>query len=142
MASSSYWEYGGVTSDFRNNIDLKGTSADQTVGPGSDYPHSNNTWDSPIDASDADLVSIDFWEMIGDRKPDGSLPDIDFAHLAHGSDLIDAGVVIAGYHCASAGAHPGEDCIEWYGDNPDMGTFESNYCATAGSHPGDDCVEW
>ena len=62
------------------------------------------------------------------RKADGSLPDIGgYFHLAQGSDLIDKGVYIPGYHCTTAGAHPGENCVEWYGSAPDLGPFESNY---------------
>ena len=133
-----------LSTKYYNNIEHEGDYPAQQlcIGDPSIYDHSNNTWDSSETMSTTDFVSTDFWEMIGERNPDGSLPDIDFAHLAHGSDLIDAGVVIPGYHCASAGAHPGEDCIEWYGSHPDIGPFESNYCATAGSHSGDDCVEW
>ncbi len=45
-------------------------------------------------------------------------------HLTSGSAAIDAGSFIAGYHCESAGSHPGEDCKEWYGAAPDVGAFE------------------
>ena len=38
-----------------------------------------------------------------------------------------SGLVVPGYHCSSAGAHPGEGCVEWYGSAPDIGLFESNY---------------
>lgn len=61
------------------------------------------------------------------RKADYSLPDITFGHLAQGSDLIDAGMIIPGYHCSTAGAHPGQNCRVWYGAAPDLGPFESNY---------------
>jgi hypothetical protein len=61
------------------------------------------------------------------RKADYSLPDITFGHLAQGSDLIDGGMIIPGYHCSTAGAHPGQNCRVWYGAAPDLGPFESNY---------------
>ena len=44
--------------------------------------------------------------------------------LRTGSPAIDAGMVIPGYHCVSAGAHPSENCVEWYGTAPDIGPFE------------------
>ena len=74
--------------------------------------------------TDGDFVSLDVSQLRLPRKKDGSLPDITFGHLAQGSDLIDSGVVIPGYHCSTAGAHPGEDCVEWYGSAPDLGPFE------------------
>jgi hypothetical protein len=46
------------------------------------------------------------------RQPDGNLPEIDFLHLAEGSDLIDAGVEL-GY--------------AFNGEAPDLGAFESDY---------------
>ena len=87
----------------------------------------HNSWNSGVSVSDADFVSLDFSQLTAPRKPDGSLPDIAFGHLRQGSDLIDAGTVISGYHCSTSGSHPGEDCVEWYGSAPDLGPFESNY---------------
>lgn len=46
------------------------------------------------------------------RQADGSLPEIDFLHLAKGSDLIDAGV---------------ETGLPFFGEAPDLGAFESHY---------------
>jgi len=46
------------------------------------------------------------------RKSDGSLPDIDFMHLASGSELIDTGVDLG---------------LSYWGDAPDLGAFESNF---------------
>ena len=93
----------------------------------SDLIHSHNTWDSSVTVSASDFLGLDILELTRPRKANGSLPDVNFGHLASGSDLIDAGVVVEGYHCATAGAHPGEDCREWYGAAPDLGPFESNY---------------
>ncbi len=45
---------------------------------------------------------------------------------ASGSPLIDAGKFISGYHCPTAGEHPGSDCKEWYGSAPDIGVYEYN----------------
>jgi len=87
----------------------------------------HNSWNSGVSVSAADFVSLDTTELMAPRKADGSLPDINFGHLAQGSDLIDAGTVIPGYHCSTSGAHPGQNCVEWYGSAPDLGPFESNY---------------
>jgi len=54
--------------------------------------------------------------------------------LASGSQLIDNGTYVAGYHCSTPGAHSGSNCREWYGNAPDIGAFES-----LGS--GSDCVD-
>jgi hypothetical protein len=45
------------------------------------------------------------------RQADGSLPEIEFLHLASGSDLIDAGVDVG---------------LPFNGKAPDLGAFESN----------------
>jgi hypothetical protein len=57
-----------------------------------DVIHSNNSWDSAVTISDADFVSLSPEGLIGNRKADGSLPDLKFFKLAKGSDLIGAGV--------------------------------------------------
>jgi len=51
----------------------------------------------------------------------------DYFKLKQGSDLIDAGTIISGYHCTTEGDHPAENCKEWYGSAPDLGPYESNY---------------
>lgn len=59
--------------------------------------------------SDADFISLDTLQLSYDRKPDGSLPDIDFGKLAPTSDLIDAGTDVG---------------LDYYGDAPDLGPWE------------------
>jgi PKD repeat protein len=44
--------------------------------------------------------------------------------LQTGSVAIDHGVIIAGYHCTTAGAHPDQNLREWYGSAPDIGAYE------------------
>jgi hypothetical protein len=133
-------------SDVRNNISYNSQSTgldgkpQEIISPYTTYPASNNTWmphdpspgswpfyqENPdYDVADDDFVSLDVSQLTLPRNKDGSLPDIEFGHLAPGSDLIDGGVVIEGYHCATAGEHPGEDCREWYGAAPDLGPFET-----------------
>ncbi|OGQ81686.1 MAG: hypothetical protein A2289_03290 [Deltaproteobacteria bacterium RIFOXYA12_FULL_58_15] len=70
----------------------------------------HNTWDSAVNVTDADFKSVTPTGVTGPRKPDGGLPDVDFLHLAEGSDLIDAGVDVG---------------LPYSDDAPDLGAFES-----------------
>jgi hypothetical protein len=103
---------------FRNNIVYHSNTA--TAYGFSDIPiHSNNNLDIPITVTDADFVSVNPTGADGPRNADGSLPNLDFLHLAKGSKLINAGVAIPGM------------TSDGYGDPiisaPDVGAFESNY---------------
>lgn len=70
-----------------------------------------NSWLPPFTgATDADFITIDTTGVRGPRKADGSLPDIDFMHLATGSQFIDAGTNVG---------------MPFYGTKPDLGCFES-----------------
>jgi hypothetical protein len=69
-----------------------------------------NSWMRPDSVTRADFVSLDTAGVRGARKPDGSLPDVTFMHLASGSSLIDAGTIIPGRPYA--------------GSAPDLGCFE------------------
>ena len=70
-----------------------------------------NSWMLPDSVSMSDFVSIDTSGVRGDRKPDGSLPDVTFIHLTLGTHLIDAGTIIPGRSYA--------------GSSPDLGCFET-----------------
>ncbi len=63
----------------------------------------------------SDFMSIDTSGVRGPRKPDGSLPDVPFLHLAPGSPLIDAGTVITA-----------PIPLPFLGAAPDLGAFESS----------------
>jgi Pel9A-like, right handed beta helix region/Secretion system C-terminal sorting domain len=69
-----------------------------------------NSWLSPFVVTDSDFISIDTLGVRGSRKSDGSLPDINFLHLAWGSDLINAGTDVG---------------LPFKGTAPDLGAFES-----------------
>ncbi len=71
-----------------------------------------NSWMPPISVSNADFISVDTAGVTGPRKPDGSLPDVAFMHLASGSKLIDAGTDVG---------------LPFNGKAPDLGAFESDY---------------
>jgi hypothetical protein len=61
--------------------------------------------------STSDYVSIDTIGVTGARKPDGSLPDITFMHLAAGSDLVNTGTNVG---------------LPYFGTAPDLGCFETS----------------
>jgi hypothetical protein len=52
-------------------------------------------------------------------------------HLQSVSPAVDAGVHIPGFHCTEAEPNDEVGCIEWYGNAPDIGAFESPYTASA-----------
>jgi hypothetical protein len=69
-----------------------------------------NSWQDGHLVSGADFASVDSIGLRGPRKADGSLPDINFMHLASGSGLIDAGVNVG---------------LAYNGAAPDLGCFET-----------------
>jgi hypothetical protein len=71
-----------------------------------------NSWLPPFVVTADDFLSLAIDLASAPRQADGSLPEIEFLHLAEGSDLIDAGVDL-GY--------------PYYGLAPDLGAFESNF---------------
>jgi len=78
-----------------------------------------NSWSAPFsDAANADFISIDTTGVRGPRKPDGSLPDIQFMHLVSGSRFIDAGTNVG---------------LPFNGSAPDLECFESSYTTSVGS---------
>lgn len=92
----------------------------------------NNSWQSPSVTTNADFISIDTVGARGPRKADGSLPDVDFMHLASGSDLIDGGQDVG---------------LTFNGTAPDLGAFETVPAATAvytfnGNGNWDDAANW
>ena len=69
----------------------------------------NNSWMDGIETTFEDFESIDYEELTGPRKEDGSLPEVSFFHLTPGSDLIDKGVDVG---------------LPFNGSAPDLGAFE------------------
>lgn len=85
-------------------------SYDGNVQLGSFAVQETNSWLSPFVVTADDFLSLDANMASAPRQIDGSLPDIDFLHLAAGSDLIDAGVDLG---------------MPFNGKAPDLGAFES-----------------
>jgi hypothetical protein len=104
------WAYHPETTGniFRNNLSFTG---ENYWGGIPAWTHDHNSWDYGVTVTNADFISLDFTQLAAARKADGSLPDIDFLHLASGSDLIDAGINVG---------------LPYAGMAPDMGAFEYN----------------
>jgi hypothetical protein len=83
---------------------------------GSFVDQNTNSWQSPYVVTSADFVSTNPAAAYDARKADGSLPDINFMHLAAGSDLID-----------NNGTYVG---LPYHGTAPDLGYFEYGGCTT------------
>jgi hypothetical protein len=69
-----------------------------------------NTWNDGFAATAQDFRSLAPAGVEGPRRPDGSLPDVDFLKLSPGSKLIDAGVDVN---------------LPFQGRAPDLGALES-----------------
>ncbi len=85
-------------------------SFDGNVQLGSFAIQEANSWLSPFVVTAEDFLSLDPSTAIAPRADNGALPDIDFLHLAAGSDLIDAGVDLG---------------MPFNGKAPDLGAFET-----------------
>jgi hypothetical protein len=80
-----------------------------------------NSWMPPFVVTYEDFLSIDPCladpcSVYGARNADGSLPDINFMHLALGSDLIDGGTDVN---------------LPYHGSAPDLGAFEFYYVCSS-----------
>lgn len=71
----------------------------------------DNSWQNGIITTIDDFESINYAQLMGARKGDGSLPDVTFFHLKADSDLIDKGVKVG---------------LPFNGSAPDLGAFERN----------------
>lgn len=69
----------------------------------------NNSWQNGITVTADDFNSIDYTQLLGARKPDGSLPNVTFFHLKSDSDMINKGVNVG---------------LSFNGTLPDLGAFE------------------
>lgn len=69
----------------------------------------NNSWQNGITVTTDDFTSIDYAQLLGARKSDGSLPDVTFFYLKADSDMINKGVDVG---------------LPFNGTLPDLGAFE------------------
>jgi hypothetical protein len=107
----------GETLIIKNCITL--ASSGVSLGGVSNAIFATNSWpDGSVyptivtSATESDFISIDTTGVRGPRKTDGSLPDINFMHLARGSQFINAGTNVG---------------LPFNGSAPDLGCFESNF---------------
>jgi len=83
-----------------------------TFGAQTSPVFATNNWMSPFATpTDADFISVDTTGVRGPRKSDGSLPDINFMHLASNSQFVNAGTNVG---------------LSFIGTAPDLGCFESS----------------
>jgi len=101
----------GKTLILRNCAELGGT-----VELAAFAVQEKNSWLPPFATTAADFRSTDPAGATGPRKSDGSLPHIEYMHLAAGSDLIDAGV---------------DTGLPFAGTAPDLGCFETGLSSVA-----------
>ncbi len=135
MLASSFDSSGNVT----GTIVLTGSLAHimrNNIG----YPNKNsnmdgvdtmfNTWDLNITPASSDFAStsdpsvsmtgmqIEGMGALGPRQADGSLPNVDFLHLAAGSHMIDKGTDVG---------------LPFAGSAPDLGAYEYGAATTGGA---------
>jgi hypothetical protein len=94
----------GQTVTIKNSLSYLGQ-----VELGNFIVQDKNSWINPFTVTAEDFISLDQSLATSPRKPDGSLPEITFLHLATGSDLIDAGINVG---------------LPFVGIAPDLGAFE------------------
>lgn len=68
-----------------------------------------NSWDLNISPAAGDFLSVSDSLFTGPRRPDGSLPDIDFMKLSQSSKMIDKGTDVG---------------LPFNGKSPDLGAYE------------------
>jgi len=110
----------GKTATITNCVYLTGSN-----NLGNFVDQNTNSWMPQFVVTSADFVNIDPCSAYGARNADGSLPDINFMHLAAGSDLINGGTYVG---------------LPYHGSAPDLGYFEYGGCTTpAASDLNGDC---
>ena len=111
--SGFVFDYGGVLAVVKNSVSYKNQIAptfNSAVITEANSFRDIEYMPAPSSISDSDFLSLDGTQLEAPRNDDGSLPDIDFIHLATGSVLIDAGVNVG---------------LPFNGKAPDIGAFET-----------------
>jgi hypothetical protein len=98
---------GGTSSHkLRNNVAAGTGKTIVSLNGGTD---TSNSWTLPVQVSSADFLSLDKALATAPRQADGSLPRVNLARLAQGSDLIDRGEDVG---------------LPFQGSAPDLGAYE------------------
>ena len=94
---------------IKNCVSLSGKGSDSFKS--SSVTQAYNSWNPGFTCVASDFISLDMTQIIMDRQPDGSLPEISLLHLTPTSGLIDKGTVVG---------------FAYSGTAPDLGAFEYN----------------
>lgn len=109
LASDNDTDVSGYDQYMKNNLGYLGSSQVLNLSSADDNDVTYNYWTLSVSVTADDFVSLDESLLIQSRQADGSLPEIDYARLNSGSDLIDAGTDVG---------------FSYTGSAPDLGTFE------------------
>jgi hypothetical protein len=101
-------DVGAAAHYLRNNL-AAGTGTALANATATEIDDDYNSWSVAVTVSNADFASVTDTAVLSPRQADGSLPTVDYLHLAAGSDLIDKGVTVGFPHVGTA---------------PDLGAFE------------------
>ncbi len=111
--SSTAGDVPGYDHYMKNNLGYGGGSEVTDLGSTNENDVTYNYWTLPVTVTAGDFKSLTYALLTQPRQADGSLPDMDYAHLVDGSDLIDAGTTNVNIP------------IQYAGSAPDLGAFES-----------------
>ncbi len=110
---------------MKNNLGFGGGAEVSNLGSTNDNDVTYNYWTLPVSVTAADFKSLVYPLLTQSRQSDGSLPMVEYARLAIGSDCIDAGTSNVNME------------VSYTGRAPDLGAFESTgYEAWIGDYPG------
>ena len=123
---------GSNAHDMKNNIAYPNKTAYIGTYNGTTYAAgSNNTWNLNITPAESDFLSVNDPSMtttgkdisamagiLGPRKSDGSIPDVDFLKLKSGSQMIDKGTNVG---------------LAYAGSAPDLGAYEYGITSSSSS---------
>ncbi|HMJ53753.1 MAG TPA: right-handed parallel beta-helix repeat-containing protein [Polyangiaceae bacterium] len=111
-------DVGAAAHFLRNNL-AAGTGTALANATAAEIDQVSNSWSLAVTVSNADFASVTDTSVLSPRQADGSLPNIDYLHLAAGSDLIDKGVSVGFPH---VGAAPDLGAFEYGAPTPDGGS--------------------
>ena len=111
--SGFVFDYGGVLAVVKNSVSYQNQIAptfNSAVITEANSFRDIEYMPAPSSISDSDFLNLDGTQLEAPRNDEGSLPEINFMHLATGSVLIDAGINVG---------------LPFNGKAPDIGAFET-----------------
>jgi hypothetical protein len=123
--TSTAYDVPGFNQVMKNNLGYRGRSSEvSNLGPATTNNITFNYFNLPVIVAGNDFTTLDESLLTAPRQGDGSLPYVNFARLANGSDCINAGTNVG---------------FAFYGTEPDLGAFEfgpTNGCILTITHSG------